>query len=127
MPHDDWICDLCQNFQENGRYLRCCLCTKRGGAMKPTNLRADCNVFEGLNQPFHNFIKSYARPELFKNLPKKINPPLKPKEINPGEIDLHKIPGDDSDKNYLEHLYYNFHAINFDFSGLDRDFHNEII
>jgi len=114
VPHDDWICDLCQSFQENGRYLRCPLCTKRGGAMKPTNLRADCTVFENQNQPFHNWIKSYARPELFKNLPKRINPPVvKPKGINPEDIDLHKIPGDE---NYLEHLYYNFHTINFDFS-----------
>lgn len=38
VPTGDWICDVCRGFGDKGYLLRCFLCTKRGGIMKPTNL-----------------------------------------------------------------------------------------
>jgi len=46
--------------------MRCPLCDRRSGAMKPTTTRADTNFFEYLNPVYHNFLKSYAKPEFFK-------------------------------------------------------------
>ncbi|CAD8140475.1 unnamed protein product [Paramecium octaurelia] len=50
IPNEDWICDVCQTFGPNGQYLRCALCPKLGGAMKPTQIDASC--FENLNQTY---------------------------------------------------------------------------
>jgi len=98
--------------------MRCPLCSKRGGALKPTTLRADTNIFEHLNPSFHAFLKSYARPELFRNLPKKIIP--KYKEPNPETLDLTKMSEEDANKNYLEHLYYNYFLLSYEFTGIDK-------
>lgn len=99
--------------------MRCPLCTKRGGALKPTTIRADTNILESLNLPFHAFLKSYAKPELFRNLPKKLYVSQRPTETNPPEeIDLTKVNDTDSKKSYLDHLYYNYHLTNFEFHGI---------
>lgn len=40
IPEGDWICDVCQAFGHNqGRLLKCYLCSIRGGAMKQTTTR----------------------------------------------------------------------------------------
>jgi bromodomain and PHD finger-containing protein 1 len=60
IPNDDWICEVCQNFGNEGRYLRCPLCSKRGGAMKRTTFRCDTPYFANLNPVFHDYIQSYC-------------------------------------------------------------------
>ena len=60
VPKGDWICDLCLYVGSKGKYLRCPLCTKRGGAMKPTVLWADTQHFASLNPEFHEFLSQYA-------------------------------------------------------------------
>ncbi|CAD8127054.1 unnamed protein product [Paramecium sonneborni] len=50
IPNEDWICDVCQTFGSNGQYLRCALCPKLGGAMKATEIDAQC--FQNLNQTY---------------------------------------------------------------------------
>lgn len=36
LPETEWICDLCLNYKEQGKYMKCLFCPRRGGAMKPT-------------------------------------------------------------------------------------------
>lgn len=67
IPKGDWICDLCLNFGPEGKYLRCPLCTKRGGALKPTVLWADTYYFANLNPEFHEFLSTYCREERIRN------------------------------------------------------------
>lgn len=38
VPTGDWVCDVCKAFGPEGYKQRCFLCTKRGGAMRPSNL-----------------------------------------------------------------------------------------
>ena len=39
IPDNDWICNNCWAFNlRRGIMVKCILCPKRGGAMKPTNL-----------------------------------------------------------------------------------------
>lgn len=61
IPSGDWICELCLNFGPEGRYLRCPLCTKRGGALKPTVLWADTQYFANLNPDYHEFLSRYCK------------------------------------------------------------------
>lgn len=36
LPESEWICELCHHYQEYGKYMKCALCTRRGGAMRET-------------------------------------------------------------------------------------------
>lgn len=39
VPENDWICNNCYTFGfQRGLMVKCILCPKRGGAMKPTNI-----------------------------------------------------------------------------------------
>jgi len=39
VPENDWICNNCSCFAfRRGLHVRCILCPKRGGAMKPTSI-----------------------------------------------------------------------------------------
>ena len=67
---EDWTCDVCLTFGENGKYLRCPFCDKRGGAMKPTCTRSDTRLLEHSNPSYHEFLHSYVRSDLMKTLPK---------------------------------------------------------
>lgn len=51
------ICDLCDAFGENGKYLRCPYCTRRGGAMRPSNIAIRNNnlITKELNPDFHKY------------------------------------------------------------------------
>ena len=40
LPEEDWICELCIQFGEKGKNMRCPCCTRRGGAMKPSEIIA---------------------------------------------------------------------------------------
>lgn len=45
---EDWTCLNCVTFGEAGRLLACGLCTRRGGAMHPTTLRATGSLLDSL-------------------------------------------------------------------------------
>ncbi|KAM3143296.1 hypothetical protein pb186bvf_004628 [Paramecium bursaria] len=51
---EDLTCLLCLNFGSQGRLMICPLCTRRGGAMKPTIQMKD-SIFENLNPSFHEY------------------------------------------------------------------------
>lgn len=54
IPENDWFCDVCVNFGEKGKYLRCPLCTNKGGAMKETTLFSNDKFFQKVNPSYYN-------------------------------------------------------------------------
>ncbi|KAL4445656.1 hypothetical protein ABPG74_006207 [Tetrahymena malaccensis] len=67
LPQEDWICDACISFGPNAKYLRCALCTKRGGALKRSKMPVKTNFFEHLNTDYHTYLKNL--PEEFSDQP----------------------------------------------------------
>lgn len=118
VPQGDWICDVCLNFKEKGKYLRCPLCDKRGGAMKPSNIKADNDMFEALNPDFHQFLKSYATPDFIKEGHKTKYLSMKDvKDLSISNKDTgEKEDKDDSDSEFSENLYYDIQFIDENFS-----------
>ena len=111
IPKEDWICDVCINFAVYGKYLRCPLCDKRGGAMKPTVTKADMDIFEYLNPSYHEFLRSYIKQGGYRNTPDK--KPLTFKDINRKKLsrfegDYDREEDEEIQSNFQEKLYYNF-------------------
>lgn len=57
IPQGDWICDLCKEIGNSGRYLRCPLCQEIGGAMKKSILTCETTTFTYINPSFNEFLK----------------------------------------------------------------------
>ena len=38
VPSESWICEVCHAFGPKGRFLRCPMCTVKGGALKRTTI-----------------------------------------------------------------------------------------
>jgi len=55
---DEWSCDVCSQFGQNGKLLRCPCCPIRGGAMKKSALKANTTIFKDTNPSFQNFLSS---------------------------------------------------------------------
>jgi len=53
---DEWLCDVCSQFGQNGKLLRCPCCPIRGGAMKKSVLKANTLIFKETNPSFQNFL-----------------------------------------------------------------------
>lgn len=50
LPEGDWICYNCEMFGfKRGLAVKCFLCPKRGGAMKPTNIFTSTENFRKYN------------------------------------------------------------------------------
>ena len=46
IPETDWVCNNCATYQlQRGLMIKCMLCPKRGGAMKPTNIFSSYEKF----------------------------------------------------------------------------------
>lgn len=117
IPKGDWVCNVCLNFGQHGKYLRCPLCDKRGGALKPSNLRADCDLFEHLNPNYHAFLKSYVSENFIKNAPQTIFlTDAIPADINKDD-DTKATTNDESDSNFSENLYYDIQFLDDKFTG----------
>jgi bromodomain and PHD finger-containing protein 1 len=102
LPNQDWICDLCLEFKDRGRYMRCVMCTRRGGVM----LETDC-------QTSSEFIKS-VYPAM--HVPKKKknanrNPQNQTVMSEAGMDDYHeqsKEADRERYKEFYQNLYYNY-------------------
>lgn len=103
VPKGDWICKLCLEFGPNGKYMRCPLCTKRAGALKPTKLAATTNLFEHINPEYHAYLKSYANIVPKKGGQTKISIPTKALIANAKE----DVSTTESEKNI--DLFYDYH------------------
>ncbi len=49
IPKDDWVCELCEHFGKDGKFVRCALCNCRGGALKKTQLSFDNKILQRNN------------------------------------------------------------------------------
>lgn len=52
VPRDEWKCDLCKTYGEKGKYLRCALCTRRGGAMKPCDRKSNDEIWNAIHHDY---------------------------------------------------------------------------
>ena len=57
IPHGDWICDLCKEIGQAGKFLRCPLCQEIGGAMKKSVLNCETQLFANLNPFYHEYLR----------------------------------------------------------------------
>ena len=57
IPHGDWICDLCKEIGQTGKFLRCPLCQEIGGAMKKSVLNCETQLFANLNPFYHDYLR----------------------------------------------------------------------
>jgi len=98
------------------------MCDKRGGAMKPSLLRADTDLFETLNPGFHTYLKSYANPEFMKNAGKVKYLSIKDQKL-PKKNNQEQEEGDDEeepDEEFTENLYYDIQFLNDKFTGKEN-------
>eukprot|EP01017_Pseudomicrothorax_dubius_P031866 TRINITY_DN4114_c0_g2_i6.p1 TRINITY_DN4114_c0_g2~~TRINITY_DN4114_c0_g2_i6.p1 ORF type:complete len:443 (-),score=68.49 TRINITY_DN4114_c0_g2_i6:812-2140(-) len=93
IPQDDWICSLCQAFGPKGKYLRCPLCSKRSGALKPTHLPSTHAIWANFNPNYHRFMASgeFTKEDF--------------------ECAGKESPTKDDLDNYKEKLHYDFHML----------------
>jgi len=55
---EDWICDACKSFGPSAQYLRCALCSKRGGALKRSKMPLQTPFFESLSPAYHEYLQT---------------------------------------------------------------------
>lgn len=58
VPENDWICELCLVYGESGKYMKCLLCTCRGGAMKEIKVKTTDNFIQKNFPQYYNSISS---------------------------------------------------------------------
>ncbi|EAS03088.2 PHD zinc finger protein (macronuclear) [Tetrahymena thermophila SB210] len=102
LPQEDWICDACISFGPNAKYLRCALCTKRGGALKRSKMPVKTNFFEHLNTDYHSYLKNL--PEEFSDQPEVYDTSL---WENDKKRSTNKSPQNDENQEETE-LYFDF-------------------
>lgn len=101
LPKQEWICDLCKELKNQGRYLRCGTCTRRGGVM----LKTDC-------QRSKEFVRS-VNPDLFlsrnkKNGKGKKTSPTSHNEDPQNEIGIPRETDRERFQEFYQNLYYNY-------------------
>ncbi|EGR28743.1 PHD-finger family protein, putative [Ichthyophthirius multifiliis] len=106
IPNDDWICELCVNFGPQGQLMRCPLCPKRGGALKPSKIQINLNTFENINPSYHLFASQCTFNEANKYKYEKIETE---DDINKDENNFY-LYQQQQQKDYKEKdgLYYDF-------------------
>lgn len=57
VPTECWNCDVCMAFGHKGRWLKCALCTVKGGALKRTTISSDTMLFKETNPSYHEYLK----------------------------------------------------------------------
>ncbi|KAL4493484.1 hypothetical protein ABPG72_007492 [Tetrahymena utriculariae] len=102
LPQEDWICDACISFGPNAKYLRCALCTKRGGALKRSKMHVKTNFFEHLNTDYHSYLKNL--PEEFSDQPEVYDTSL---WENDKKRSTNKTPQNEENQEETE-LYFDF-------------------
>jgi hypothetical protein len=66
LPEGDWICYNCEIFgMKRGLMVKCLLCPKRGGAMKPTNIFSSFENFKKYNAASTNHNKKSSKKHIF--------------------------------------------------------------
>ena len=55
MLKNDWVCDLCLYFGQNGKFIPCIFCPNTGGALKSSDFPLDSKLFSNLNPNFYEY------------------------------------------------------------------------
>lgn len=63
IPEGNWICDLCKYYGPNGRFMRCALCTRRGGCLRRTNIEARSEYWKLRNPVYYEAMISHPTTE----------------------------------------------------------------
>lgn len=101
--------------------------------MKPTSTKADIDRFEYFNPDYHNFLRTYTKSGSLRNVFDK--KPLtfkdfKRNKFNRMNNDIYTTEEEDSQSNYHEKLYYDYHTVeenNFTGKFLDLFFYFHIL
>lgn len=111
IPNDDWFCLLCRTYGPQGKFMRCPLCTKRGGAMKPCSLRITDATWSMNNPSYGQFAISgpHTPPIAFSD--------LAPSEHHEKNDELSNLTKPEDREDYKEKLFYDFHQLKDDDLG----------
>jgi hypothetical protein len=58
IPEGTWVCDLCKYHGPNGRFMKCALCTRRGGCLTTVNIQSNSEYWKTRNPSYYEFNKS---------------------------------------------------------------------
>lgn len=122
IPDGDWYCNLCINFGPSGKYLRCPLCTRRGGAMRECGQRSNDKFWEKLNPGYYNShegVESDVKPHLDAN----INNNNCKGKCSIAKSDITTQVNQDN-ANFEENLFYDFYKIPKQFT--EEELRNEV-
>lgn len=110
IPEGNWICDLCKHFGPAGRFVRCALCTRRGGCLRRVNIPAISDFWKQRNSSYfeaaarHKIVSKEEPPELY----------------NKGEALIDDNVSVNS-KNFEDFLYYDYYKELDKFKPSDSD------
>lgn len=96
IPEGNWICDLCKYYGANGRFMRCALCTRKGGCLRRTNIEARSDYWKQRNPAYYEAMISHPAIER-----------EPPEPIEDAEL------GDDvsvNSKNFENFLFYDYYT-----------------
>ena len=55
IPEGNWICDLCKYHGPSGRFMRCALCSRKGGCLRRINIPARSDFWKGRNGSYADY------------------------------------------------------------------------
>jgi hypothetical protein len=59
IPEGNWICDLCKYHGAEGRFMRCALCTRKGGCLRRVNIEARSEFWKQRNPTYYESMISH--------------------------------------------------------------------
>ena len=111
--------------------MRCPLCTRRAGALKPSLLSTKSNFFERLNPEYHSYLKSLASTSRLKRDNALLGQKTLPEDaqndkMRSDSVDVKLLLSQDQDEvdeetsgKYEEDLYYDYHSLRDESVGID--------
>lgn len=54
VPESNWFCELCQEFQEKGRFVGCFFCSCQGGILRKTIIGTKTGKVKNINPEYHS-------------------------------------------------------------------------
>ena len=106
LPQNDWICDLCLAYGKDGKYLSCLACSRKGGALRKTEVSGNLQIWKDLNPTIHEQYKSQTINN--KRSPKKYQPINNRKKHAENRLTAIKSKIEKEKNAFEKDLYYNF-------------------
>jgi hypothetical protein len=96
LPEGSWICDLCKYYGPEGRFVRCALCSRRGGCLRRTNIEARSEFWKTRNPIYY---------EAMMQKPSDESEP--PRLYKDGQDTLDNV--EINSQNFADFLYYDYY------------------